>query len=198
MINRLSTWPGTFFLGIFWACTQPCTCVQPYSPGLCSVFQGFFFLILAQTLIFTWNHSPPSYDTAIRLLFFSMIPWKCKAFYLWADVRVQWNCHNTLGIEVSRSCKLGQNIDCGLGKLFVCFFVCKILFIYSWETHRGGDIGRGRHRLPVGSLMWNSIPGPGSQPEPKADTQPLSHRGAPREAGVNGTAKRKKSQISVD
>ena len=27
----------------------------------------------------------------------------------------------------------------------------KKYFIYSWETHRGRDIGRGRSRLPVGS-----------------------------------------------
>ena len=42
---------------------------------------------------------------------------------------------------------------------------------------RGRDIDRGRSRLPAGSPMRDSIPG--SQPEPKADTQPLSHPGAP-------------------
>ena len=36
----------------------------------------------------------------------------------------------------------------------------KILFIYSWETERGRDIGRGRSRLPVGSPVQDSIPGP--------------------------------------
>ena len=56
-------------------------------------------------------------------------------------------------------------------------FLKKILFIYSWETQRGRsrDTGRGRSRLPEGSLMWDSIPGPGSWPEPKAEAQPLSH-----------------------
>ena len=34
--------------------------------------------------------------------------------------------------------------------------------------------GRGRSRLPVGSLMWDSILG--SRPEPKATAQPLSHQ----------------------
>ena len=34
-----------------------------------------------------------------------------------------------------------------------------MVFIYSWETQRGTDIGRGRSRLPGGSLMWDSVPG---------------------------------------
>ena len=54
------------------------------------------------------------------------------------------------------------------------------------EKEAETDIGRGRSRVPAGSLMWDSIPGcwdprmPGSQPEPKADTQSLSHPGAPQ------------------
>ena len=47
------------------------------------------------------------------------------------------------------------------------------------DIERGRDIGRGRSRLLTGSLMWDSIPGPGSHPEPKADAQPLSHPGVP-------------------
>ena len=44
----------------------------------------------------------------------------------------------------------------------------------------GRDIGRGRSRLPEGSLMWDWIPEPQDyNPEPKADTQPLNHPGAP-------------------
>ena len=41
------------------------------------------------------------------------------------------------------------------------FLFLKILFIYSWETHRerGRDIGRGRRRLHAGSQTWDSIPG---------------------------------------
>ena len=45
------------------------------------------------------------------------------------------------------------------------------------HTERGRDKGNGRSRLPLGSLMWDSIPG--SHPELKADVQPLSHPGAP-------------------
>ena len=48
------------------------------------------------------------------------------------------------------------------------------------DPERGRDIGRGRSRLLTGSLMWDSIPGPGSHPEPKADAQPLSLPGAPK------------------
>ena len=43
-------------------------------------------------------------------------------------------------------------------------FLKKISFIYSWETQRGRDIGRGRSRLPTSSPMWDSIPGPGITP----------------------------------
>ena len=61
-------------------------------------------------------------------------------------------------------------------------FLKKILFIYSRETQeeRGRDIGRGRSRLPAGAWFrtwWSWTPG--SQPESKADAQPLSHLGAP-------------------
>ena len=44
---------------------------------------------------------------------------------------------------------------------FIDFF--KILLIYSWETQRGRDIGRGKSRHPTGSLMRDSIPGPQDQ-----------------------------------
>ena len=40
----------------------------------------------------------------------------------------------------------------------------EILFIYLFmrdtERERGRDAGRGRSRLPAGSPMWDSIPGP--------------------------------------
>ena len=61
-------------------------------------------------------------------------------------------------------------------------FLKKILFIYSWETQRererSRDIGRGRssHWGPDAGLDPRTL---GSHPEPKADTQPLSHPGAP-------------------
>ena len=48
-----------------------------------------------------------------------------------------------------------------LTKLRPSHFLKKyILFIYSWETEseKSRDIGRGRSRLPTGSLMWDSIP----------------------------------------
>ena len=36
----------------------------------------------------------------------------------------------------------------------------KILFIHERRSERGRDIGRGRSRLPMGSLMRDLIPGP--------------------------------------
>ena len=44
----------------------------------------------------------------------------------------------------------------------------------------GRDTGIERSRLLTGSLRQDSIPGPGSRPEPKADAQPLSHPGVPQ------------------
>ena len=58
-------------------------------------------------------------------------------------------------------------------------FFLQILFIYSWETQSEVETGRGRSRIPGRSLMWDSIPDPGSRPELKADAQQLSHPGIP-------------------
>ena len=44
--------------------------------------------------------------------------------------------------------------------LFSQLHVFLRLFIHSWETQRGRDIGRGRSRLSVGSSMGDLIPGP--------------------------------------
>ena len=45
---------------------------------------------------------------------------------------------------------------------------------------RGRDTGRGGSRLPVGTLMQDSTPGPWPHDLTKADAQPLSHPDAPR------------------
>ena len=52
------------------------------------------------------------------------------------------------------------------------------LFIHDRHTERGRDIGRRRSRFPVGEADVGLDPRTlGSQPEPKADAQPLSHPG---------------------
>ena len=53
-----------------------------------------------------------------------------------------------------RMSRLNCIVDVGL--IFKIFS----LFIYERHTERGRDIGRGGSRLPVGSPMWDSIPGP--------------------------------------
>ena len=58
------------------------------------------------------------------------------------------------------------------------FFFFMVLFVYSWE--RGRDICRERSRLPVRSLMWDSIPDPRIKPWVKADAQSLCHPEIPR------------------
>ena len=39
------------------------------------------------------------------------------------------------------------------------FFLRFYLFVHERHRERGRNTGRGRSRLPVGSLMWDSIPG---------------------------------------
>ena len=57
---------------------------------------------------------------------------------------------------------------------------------------RHTDLGRGRSKLPVGSLMWDSTLG--SCPEPKADAHTLSHPGVvlffktPKVGSLGGSA----------
>ena len=53
------------------------------------------------------------------------------------------------------------------------------------DTERGRDTGRERSRLLVGSPPWDSIPGLGSHPEPKAYAQPLSQPSAPKDMVSN-------------
>ena len=71
----------------------------------------------------------------------------------------------------------------------------KILFIYSRETYRerGRDIGRGRSREPNVGLNPGT---PGSHPEPKAGTQPLSHSGVPSSA-IDNAAVNAKLHVSL-
>ena len=64
-------------------------------------------------------------------------------------------------------------------KLRVYFVLRFYLFIHERQRERGRDIGRERSRLLTESPMQDSIPGPGSCPEPKADAQPLSHSVVP-------------------
>ena len=62
----------------------------------------------------------------------------------------------------------------------VFFFLRFYLFIHERHTERGRDTGRGRSRLSEGEPDTGLNPRTlGSQPELKADAQPLSHSGAP-------------------
>ena len=59
---------------------------------------------------------------------------------------------------ICRRIKVVSHIENGIK--MQCFFLRFYLFIHERHTERGRDIGRGRSRLPVGSLMQGSIPGP--------------------------------------
>ena len=69
----------------------------------------------------------------------------------------------------------------------LAFFKKKILFIHERQREREAETGRGRSGLHPRSPMWDSIPGLqlGSCPEPKADTQSLSHPGNPTVTSLN-------------
>ena len=64
--------------------------------------------------------------------------------------------------------------------MFYCYFF-KILFMYSRETQRGRERRKQREKqAPCGESDAGLDPGtPESPPKPKAETQPLSHPGAP-------------------
>ena len=59
------------------------------------------------------------------------------------------------------------------------FFSFKIFFLFTRVT--GRDIDRGKSRLPMGSLIWDSISGPWdlNLSQRQINVQPLSHPGAP-------------------
>ena len=54
------------------------------------------------------------------------------------------------------------------------------MYLFMRDRERDRDIGRGRSRLPAGNHVGLHPGTPGSHPEPKADTQPLSHPGIPK------------------
>ena len=61
------------------------------------------------------------------------------------------------------------------------FFLRVYLLIHGRHRDEGRDIGRGRSMAPCEKLDAGLDPRTlGSCPEPKADTQPLSHPGAPQ------------------
>ena len=49
------------------------------------------------------------------------------------------------------------------------------LFMRVTERERGGDIGRGRSRLPARSSMWDLIPDPRFQNHTLSQRQTLNH-----------------------
>ena len=60
------------------------------------------------------------------------------------------------------------------------YFLKYFTYLFMRYRERGRDIGRGRSRLPRKEFDAALNPRTlGSTPEPKTDTQPLSHPGAP-------------------
>ena len=53
------------------------------------------------------------------------------------------------------------------------FFLRFLIYLFMRDTDRGRDVGRGRSRLPMGSLMWDSILGP--QDHDLSQRQTLNH-----------------------
>ena len=79
----------------------------------------------------------------------------------------------------NHSCAGGTSLPFIL--FFIYFFSQRFyLFIHERHTEKGRDTGRGKSRLPVGSPMWDSIPGLWDQDlSRRQDAQPLSHPGVP-------------------
>ena len=68
-----------------------------------------------------------------------------------------------------------QKMENGRDKDFIIFKD----FIYSWETQREAETGRGRSRLHAGSPMWNSIWVSRITPWAEGGAKLLSHPGCP-------------------
>ena len=54
----------------------------------------------------------------------------------------------------------GSGLCCGRCRIPTYFFLKDFIYLFTRDTERGRDKGRGRSRLPAGNLMWDSIPGP--------------------------------------
>ena len=59
------------------------------------------------------------------------------------------------------------------------FFKKDFIYLFMSDTERGSNIDRGRSRVPMGSLVRDTIPGSWQDPKLKADAQPLSHPRVP-------------------
>ena len=67
------------------------------------------------------------------------------------------------------------------------FLFLKILLVYSWKMQREAETqAEGEAGSLRGAQSWTQSQDPGLGSEPKADTQPLSHPGAPRVQMLNG------------
>ena len=77
---------------------------------------------------------------------------------------IQWTQDPKPGSIILRHIHVNDLLKYFLTKCF-CYlisqvtFFFKILSIHERHTKKGRDIGRGRSRLPPGSLVWNSILG---------------------------------------
>ena len=45
-------------------------------------------------------------------------------------------------------------------QFYLILFLKNVIYLFMGDTERGRDISRGRSRLPAGSLMQDSLPGP--------------------------------------
>ena len=83
------------------------------------------------------------------------LPFACD--YLWPQLALL-SCLFSLDLKYL-SASQGNRCDSVI-IFFILFFLRFCLFIHERYAERGRDLGRGRSRLPVGSLMCDSIPGP--------------------------------------
>ena len=91
------------------------------------------------------------------------------------DWGVRIHCAHKRGLRAS------ERGFCRFCCCFSFFFFEHFIYLFTRHTQRGRDRQREK-QAPCGDPDAGLNPGtPGSRPEPKADTQPLSHPGTPRE-----------------
>ena len=104
---------------------------------------SFLILVIVTSLFFPWLGS--RFVNSIdfwknQLYFFNLLYWLLFFRFNYFCFNIDWF--------------LVLDLNC------FSFFILRFYLFIHERTKRGRDIGRGRSRLPAGSLMWDLIPGP--------------------------------------
>ena len=103
-----------------------------------------------------WWHT-----TLLSVLTFISTSSERKCFLtVWSQVRNTKKCPGGKINRITQMVKESSGVGGGIILLIILFFFFSLRFyLFMRDTERGRDTGRGRNRLPEGSLMQDLIPG---------------------------------------